>query len=129
VALRVVAGTGGADYGLLALSVRLRADAELAFELPPGAFTPRPKVDSAVAVLRRLPAPRIPAEDEPTFWRLAKTAFTQRRKMAAGVLAKALDRPRADVEAAFAAAGVIASARPEEIPFEAWAALARRLRA
>jgi 16S rRNA (adenine1518-N6/adenine1519-N6)-dimethyltransferase len=129
VALRVVAGTGGADYGLLALSVRIRADADIAFELAPGAFVPRPKVDSAVAVLRRLSAPRVAPEDEPTFWRLAKTAFTQRRKMASGVLAKALDRPRPDVEAAFAAAGVAASARPEEIPFEAWAALARSLRA
>ena len=68
-------------------------------------------------------------QDEPTFWRLAKTAFTQRRKMAAGVLAKALGRERGEVEAAFAAAGVAASARPEEIPFEGWAALARSLRA
>jgi 16S rRNA (adenine1518-N6/adenine1519-N6)-dimethyltransferase len=129
VALRIAAPTGGADYGLLALSVRARADADIAFELPPGAFVPRPKVDSAVAVLRRLTEPRIAPADEPLFWRLAKTAFTQRRKMAAGVLSKALGRSREDVEAAFIAAGVGVYARPEEIPFEAWAALARSLRA
>ncbi|HEX4047718.1 MAG TPA: 16S rRNA (adenine(1518)-N(6)/adenine(1519)-N(6))-dimethyltransferase RsmA [Elusimicrobiota bacterium] len=128
VALRLVAGTGGPDYGLLGLSVRLRADAELALELPPSAFRPRPQVDSAVVLLRRLPAPRVPPEDEKSFWRLAKAAFGQRRKMAASVLAKSLARPRAGVEAAFAAAGVAAQARPEEIPFEAWAALARALR-
>jgi 16S rRNA (adenine1518-N6/adenine1519-N6)-dimethyltransferase len=125
VALRIVAGTGGPDYGLLGLSVRLRADAELALELPPEAFRPRPKVDSAVVLLRRLPSARVPAKDEGMFWRLAKTAFGQRRKMAASVLAKAFVRPRSEVEAAFAAAGVEASARPENIPFEAWAALAR----
>ena len=128
VALRIAAGAGGPDYGLLGLSVRLRADAELALELPPESFRPRPKVDSAVVLLRRLAMPRVPAADERTFWRLAKTAFAQRRKMAAGVLALALARPRAEVEAAFAAAGIAAAARPEEIPFEAWAALAKSLR-
>jgi 16S rRNA (adenine1518-N6/adenine1519-N6)-dimethyltransferase len=129
VALRVKAGTGGPDYGLLGLSVRIRADAELSLELPPESFRPRPKVDSAVVLLRRLPEPRVPEADERMFWRLAKTAFAQRRKMAASVLAKALGRPRAEVEAAFAAAGIASSARPEEIPFEAWAALAKSLRA
>jgi 16S rRNA (adenine1518-N6/adenine1519-N6)-dimethyltransferase len=128
VALRLVAGTGGPDYGLLGLSVHLRADAELALELPPSSFRPRPQVDSAVVSLRRLEAPRVPAEDEKSFWRLAKTAFGQRRKMAASVLGKALVRPRAEIEAAFAAAGVAPSARPEEIPFAAWAALARALK-
>jgi 16S rRNA (adenine1518-N6/adenine1519-N6)-dimethyltransferase len=128
VALRIVAGPGGPDYGLLSLSARLRADAELVLELSPESFRPRPKVDSAVVRLRRLTAPRLAAADEAAFWRLAKAAFAQRRKMAAGVLAKALARPRADVEAALAAAGVPAAARPEEIPFEAWAELARSLR-
>jgi 16S rRNA (adenine1518-N6/adenine1519-N6)-dimethyltransferase len=85
-------------------------------------------VDSAVVLLRRLETPRVPPEDEKMFWRLAKTAFGQRRKMAASVLAKGLQLPRADVEAAFAAVGVGASARPEEISFDAWAALARSLK-
>ena len=127
VALRAVSGTGGPDYGLLALSVKLRADAEVALELSPASFRPRPKVDSAVVLFRRLETARMPGEHEKKFWRLAKTAFSQRRKMAASVLSKALGRPRAEVEAAFAAAGVAADARPEHIPFEAWAALAARL--
>ncbi len=127
VALRLVAGTGGADYGLLALSVRIRADAELALELPPSMFRPRPRVDSTVVHLRRLAVPRVPAADEKMFWRLAKAAFEQRRKMAAGVLSKFLAIPRAEVEASFNSVGVAAEARPEEIPFEAWAALAKSL--
>ncbi|MDE2512287.1 MAG: ribosomal RNA small subunit methyltransferase A [Elusimicrobia bacterium] len=127
VALRAVSGTGGPDYGLLALSVKLRADAELALELPPSAFRPRPKVDSAVVLFRRLESARLPADVEKRFWLLAKTAFSQRRKMAASVLSKALHRPRAEVEAAFASAGVAPDARPEHIPFAAWAALAASL--
>jgi 16S rRNA (adenine1518-N6/adenine1519-N6)-dimethyltransferase len=129
VALRAVSGTGGPDYGLLALSVKLRADAEIALDLPPSAFRPRPKVDSSVVLFRRLASPRLPPEREKSFWRLAKAAFGQRRKMAAGVLAHALNRPRAEVEAAFAAAGISPEARPETIPFEAWAVLAGSLAA
>jgi len=127
VGLRLVSETGGPDYGLLSLSVKIRADAELALELAPASFRPRPKVDSAVVLFRRLETPRVPPANEKKFWLLAKTAFGQRRKMAASVLSKALRRPRAEVEAAFASAGVAADARPEHIPFEAWAALAARL--
>lgn len=124
---RIVAKLGGADYGLLSLSVLARADAELAFEVPREAFMPIPNVDSAVVVLTRLEKPRLPAAEEKAFWRLAKTAFSQRRKMASGVLAKALGKPRAEVDAAFEAAGLGLGARPEEIPFDAWRALARAL--
>jgi len=127
VAERIVAKLGGADYGLLSLSVLARADAELALTIPPSAFMPPPAVDSGVVVLTRLAMPRLPASEEKGFWRLAKTAFTQRRKMAAGMLAKALGKPRADVDAAFAAAGLNVSARAEEIPFDAWRALSRAL--
>ncbi len=127
VAERIVATLGGADYGLLSLSVLARADAELALTVPPSSFMPPPAVDSGVVVLSRLETPRLPAAEEKGFWRLAKTAFTQRRKMAAGVLSKALGKPRAEVDAAFAAAGLKVSARAEEIPFDAWRALARAL--
>jgi 16S rRNA (adenine1518-N6/adenine1519-N6)-dimethyltransferase len=127
VAERIGAEPGGADWGLLALSVRARAASEVALEVPARMFAPPPKVDSAVVVLTRLKEPLLGAEEK-NFWKLAKLAFAQRRKMAASVLAKALSRPRADVEAAFAAAGVPVDARPERIPFEAWAALARSLK-
>lgn len=127
VAERITAGPGGADYGLLSLSVRARADAVLAFTLPPGAFRPAPKVDSAVVVLTRLSSPRLPPAEERAFWRLAKAAFAQRRKKAAGVLAGTLAKPRAEVEAAFSAAGLKPDVRPERIPFDGWRALARSL--
>ena len=127
VAERVVAEPGGADYGLLSLSVRARADAELSFTLPRTAFRPPPKVESAVVTVTRLAEPRLPAAEEKPFWRLAKLAFAQRRKKAAGVLASALGRDRAAVDAAFAAAGLEPDARPERIPFDGWRALARAL--
>jgi 16S rRNA (adenine1518-N6/adenine1519-N6)-dimethyltransferase len=122
-----VAKLGGADYGLLSLSVLARAEAELALEVPRTAFMPIPNVDSAVVVLTRHKTPRLPKAEEKAFWRLAKIAFSQRRKMAAGVLSKALGKTRADVDAAFAAAGLGLAVRPEEIPFDAWRSLAREL--
>ncbi len=127
VAERIVAKLGGADYGLLALSVISRADAQMAFEVPAKFFRPPPKVDSGVVVLTRLTPPRLTEAEQKSFWRLAKIAFAQRRKMAAGVLSKALGLPRADVDAAFAAAGLPVAVRPEEIPFDAWRKLARAL--
>ncbi len=127
VAERIAAPLGGADYGLLRLSVYAQSDAVIALAVPKESFSPPPKVDSAVVVLTRLSAPRLSAAETKAFWRLAKIAFTQRRKMAAGVLSKALGLPRADVDAAFAAAGLEISARPEQIPFDAWRALARAL--
>jgi 16S rRNA (adenine1518-N6/adenine1519-N6)-dimethyltransferase len=124
---RIVAKLGGADYGLLSLSVLARAEAEMALEVPRTAFMPIPNVDSAVVVLTRHKEPRLPKAEEKAFWRLAKIAFSQRRKMAAGVLSKALGKKRADVDAAFAAAGLGLAVRPEEIPFDAWRSLARAL--
>ncbi len=128
VADRITAAPGGADYGLLALSVLARADARAAFDVAREAFMPPPDVESAVVALTRLEKPRLEPADEKAFWRLAKLAFAQRRKMAAGVLAKALGKAKSDVEAAFAAAGLAPGVRPERIPFEAWRALARSLR-
>lgn len=124
VALRIAAEPGGADFGLLSLATALRAQAELAFELPPEAFRPRPKVDSAVVALRRLPAPLLDAEREKIFWRIAKAAFEQRRKMAAGVIAGALHIGRDKVEEALSRAGVPEDARPERISVDQWIALA-----
>lgn len=127
VAERIVAKLGGADYGLLSLSVLAKADAELAFEVPRSHFMPVPNVESGVVVLTRQKVARLPADEEKKFWRLAKLGFAQRRKMAAGVLSKALGKPRVDVDAAFRDAGLSITVRPEEIPFDGWRALARAL--
>lgn len=128
VAERVCAAPGGPDFGLLRLSVLLRADAELLLELPPGAFTPPPKVDSAVVLLRRLPRPRLDAEQERDFWRPAKAAFAQRRKTAAKTISGVLGLEKRAVEDALERLGLRRDARPETVPFEAWLALGRGLK-
>ncbi len=125
VADRVTAAPGGPDYGLLTLSVVNRAESERVIEAPRTAFSPPPKVASGVVRLIRRPAPLV--ADEGRLFRIARPAFEQRRKMAAGTLSRALGVARENVAAAFADAGIDASARPEAITFAQFAALSESL--
>ena len=125
VALRLCASPGGPDYGLLTLSTLLWAEPEYLLQVPPKAFRPPPKVSSGVVRLRRRAQPLVPLDKQPAFFKLAKAAFAQRRKMAAGSLAAALSRPRDQIESAFDRLGVSRTARPENISFQAWVSLAQ----
>jgi 16S rRNA (adenine1518-N6/adenine1519-N6)-dimethyltransferase len=127
VAERIAARPGGADYGLLTLSVGIHASAELVLEFSRESFRPRPKVASAAVLLTRRTEPLVPAVEQAAFFRVAKVAFGQRRKMALGVLARGLNLGREKVAGAFAALGIAPSARAEEISLELWRSLARML--
>ena len=122
VADRIVAEPGSKAYGRLAILVGWRADARIALTLPPEAFTPAPKVHSAVVHFTRLPAPRYPA-DAGTLSRVVATAFGQRRKM----LRASLRGLAPDIEDRLRAADIAPTARAEEISIEGFCALARLL--
>jgi 16S rRNA (adenine1518-N6/adenine1519-N6)-dimethyltransferase len=77
---RMVADPGTPDYGRLSVMLQYRFAMSLAFRVPPGAFTPPPKVDSAVVRMAPLGAGRPAAKDEALFSRVVLAAFTQRRK-------------------------------------------------
>lgn len=124
VAERIVARPGGKAYGRLALMVQWRADARIVMTLPPEAFTPPPKVASAVVQITALSAPRFPA-DARMFESVVAAAFGQRRKM----LRAALRSFAPQIETHLAGAGIAPTARAEEIGLEAFCALARRLEA
>ena len=80
VAERICAKPNTKAYGRLAVLAQAACKTSIAFTLPPGAFKPPPKVDSAVAVLRPLPENQH-FEDIPTLETLTGAAFGQRRKM------------------------------------------------
>lgn len=80
VALRTCARPGEAHYGRLAVLTAAVCDAAIAFTLPPGAFRPPPKVDSAVAVFRPLSVGER-FQDLDSLERVTTAAFGQRRKM------------------------------------------------
>ncbi len=120
VAERIVAKPRTEHYGRLALLAQWRCDAKIVMSLPPEAFTPAPKVHSAVVHLTRLDAPRFPA-DGAVLARLTAMAFNQRRKM----LRSSLKGMGPGIEAKLLAAGINPTARAEEIGLEQFCALAR----
>jgi 16S rRNA (adenine1518-N6/adenine1519-N6)-dimethyltransferase len=119
VAERIVAAPGGKAYGRLAILAQWRAEPKLAFEIPARAFTPPPKVDSAVVHFEALAAPRYPA-DPAVLSRVVALAFGQRRKMLRASL-----KPLGDVEALLAEAGIRPTDRAEQVSLEAFCRLSR----
>ena len=122
VAERIVAPPGSKAYGRLAILAQWRCTANIVLSLPPEAFTPPPKVSSAVVHLVALKEPKFPA-DAKTLERVVATAFNQRRKM----LRSALKPLGGDIEDRLRAAGIAPTDRAENIPLEGFCALARAL--
>ncbi len=104
---RLVAKTGTRAYGLPSVVVQLHGMVKVAFRVPPTVFLPSPPVESAVALIERIPAP-VHAEDA---LKLAAAAFGQRRKM----LRRSLLSVLADPEQALAEAGIDPRRRAEEL--------------
>ena len=98
---RMVAAPGTADYGRLSVMLQYRFAMASVLDVPPGAFTPPPKVDSAVVRMRPLAEGRPRARDEARFAALVAAAFSQRRKTlrnATRALAGPADFARAGID-------------------------------
>ena len=124
VAMRIVAEPGSKAYGRLAVLAQWRADTRIAMSLPPEAFTPAPKVHSAVVDLTALPKPRFEA-DAKVLSRVVAAAFNQRRKM----LRASLKGVAPDIEDRLIAAGIKPTERAETVGLEQFCALARAVAA
>ena len=125
VADRVAAEAGSRDYGLLSATAQLFARVDKLFTLPPGAFSPPPKVHSSV--LRLTMAPRLQelqVQEEP-FIAFLKLTFAQKRKTLLNNLRG--KHPEAEVRKALKAAGLRADVRAETVPLEKAAAVFRAL--
>jgi len=119
VADRLVARPGTKAYGVLTILMSVHARVSRVLDLPPGAFTPPPKVRSTVVRLEFGP-PAVRLRDAEGFERLVKTMFSQRRKTLANAL-KAID-PTAP--AVLALAGIDSKRRPETLQVQEIARLA-----
>ena len=122
VAQRIVAKPGSKAYGRLALLAQWRSDPKIVLELPPEAFSPPPKVNSAVVHLTALPAPRFEA-DAGTLNRVVAAAFNQRRKM----LRSALKSVDPAIEDHLNAVGIKPTECAEQVGLEEFCALARSI--
>ena len=106
---------------------QLYCDVTLALRVPPEAFRPPPKVESAVIRLDVLPSPRIPIADERRFHVVVRAAFAQRRKTLANALTAGLGQPADVLRAAAESAGIDPSRRAETLTIAEFAELTRRL--
>ena len=120
VAERIVARPGQKAYGRLALLASWRAEARIAMHLPPTAFTPPPKVSSAVVHLTALPAPRFEA-DPKRLETVVAAAFNQRRKM----LRASLKATIPDTVTALEAIGIDPTLRAENLSLEEFCRISR----
>ncbi len=126
VARRLVAVPETRDYGLLSVTAQYYTRPELLFRIPPGAFHPPPKVDSAL--VRMVVAPRggeLGISDEAAFFRFVRAAFQHKRKTLANNLKGLYGSEK--VAATLHSLGLSASVRAEQLSLAQFAALYRLL--
>ncbi len=126
VAERLAAAPGTKAWGLLSVLLQQRAQVSVERRVPPGAFLPPPKVESAVLRLAFGPA-RAPVADAARFRRLVKAGFAQRRKVLANSLTAGRVAPPEVLASAMGRAGIDARRRGETLTVAEWAALDRAL--
>jgi 16S rRNA (adenine1518-N6/adenine1519-N6)-dimethyltransferase len=123
---RMVAEPGGGDYSRLSVMLQFRFHMESLLDVPPEAFDPPPKVDSAVVRMIPKAASELPDVDTACFEKVVATAFSQRRKMLRNTLRELFPD---NVSALLESLGIAPTARAEELPGEAFVRLANAFQA
>ncbi len=129
VAERLMASPGKKTYSSLTVLTQYYADVQVVARVSPGAFYPRPHVDSAVLRLEPLPTPRVAPRDVALFFRLVRAAFAHRRKTLVNALIQSewitLDRP--ELQTVLLRAGIDPSRRGETLTVREFQMLADEL--
>jgi 16S rRNA (adenine1518-N6/adenine1519-N6)-dimethyltransferase len=108
------------DLSLLALSVQVYGKPSIAAVIPASSFHPAPKVDSAILRVDIYPNPLISRETLPTFFKLTKAGFSQKRKTLRNSLSSGLHISTKESESMLASAGVDPMRRAETLSIEEW---------
>jgi 16S rRNA (adenine1518-N6/adenine1519-N6)-dimethyltransferase len=125
VALRLAAKPGSKDFAPISILYQLHFDVRLRLTVAPGAFSPPPRVQSALVSLEKRPAPLYAVADEDLFRRFLRAAFAQRRKTLLNNL-KSWPDHSGSVQAALRL-GLKENARAEELSIGQFADLFRLL--
>jgi 16S rRNA (adenine1518-N6/adenine1519-N6)-dimethyltransferase len=127
VAERLSALPGSRHYGYLTVLTQLNTNPRIEFGIPAGAFSPPPKVDSALVTFQMKPeAVRLPAEERKALLEFVKLCFAHKRKNLLNNLAPVYVRQR--VESELAALGLPPTIRAEQLALEQFEKLLARLR-
>lgn len=122
VAERLAAEAG--DMSTLSVAAQLYHEIKLGPLVPAEYFTPPPKVDSQVVILRRLPVPLFEDLDTKAFFRVVKAGFSARRKKLRSSLSGGLHISKPEVEQLLSQAGISPDARAESLSLDDWYRLA-----
>jgi 16S rRNA (adenine1518-N6/adenine1519-N6)-dimethyltransferase len=129
VAQRLAAQPGQADWAAISVLAQYHCQVRLLRKVLRGAFTPVPKVDSALLLFERRPEPAVAVKDEALFFRVARSGFGMRRKTLRNALkmAPGLSFSGEVLDMAFAAARLDGQRRGETLTLQEWAALSDAL--
>lgn len=128
VARRMVADADDEEYGALSVTIQALTEPELLAHVPPSAFTPAPKVHSAVVRLRPRAQPLVPADTAAGFQAFVQSYFGMRRKQL-GTIVRALEKVGSDAaREILASGGWDPVARPETLSPAEFARLYATLR-
>jgi 16S rRNA (adenine1518-N6/adenine1519-N6)-dimethyltransferase len=127
VAARMAADPGAEDYGALSVNVQAVARVEMLFRIPAGAFTPPPRVDSAVVRVTPRAEPVVPPGEEDAFRIFVQAAFALRRKQMRRVVRTIAARSAEDAERALTECGIDPDVRPETLSAAQFHGLGRAL--
>lgn len=125
-AVRLCAAPGTRECGAVSLAAQYYAEAKTLFSVSRGSFMPAPNVDSAVMQLTLRKTPPVQVHDEAKMFRIIRAAFNQRRKMLPNTLAAA-GFSKEQVLLAMQKAGILQTARAEQLTLEQFAALSNAL--
>lgn len=118
---RITATPGGRDYGSISVLLQTFFDISIELNVPPGAFWPKPKVDSVVLKLNPLRDARIEISDIELFEKIVRASFSSRRKILANSLRSLVPKDR--VEEILKSAGIDRKRRAETLSIEEFARL------
>lgn len=124
VAERLAASPG--DMSILAISAQVFAEVSLGDVVPAELFTPPPKVDSQVVILRSRPEPLVSREQEKAFFRMVKAGFSAKRKKLRSSLSGGLGISKTDAERLLNSSNISPDARAEDLSIAEWQTLRQK---
>jgi 16S rRNA (adenine1518-N6/adenine1519-N6)-dimethyltransferase len=117
------------EMSLLSLSIQVYGSPQVVAIIPPQAFYPVPKVNSAVLRIDAYDSPVVPPSRLAILFRVARACFAHRRKMLRNSLAPGLNISAGAASAILQAAGIEPSRRPQTLSVAEWGSLTRAVEA
>lgn len=115
------------EYGSLSLLVQYYCNINIIRKVSPSSFMPRPKVDSVIIKLEKLPEHRVDVKDEELFFKIIRSAFNLRRKTMWNVIRSISNLEKETMEGVFKYSNIDPKRRGETLSVEEFAILSDNL--